>query len=209
MKMAYSVVIAEDYKMARDVFAATVEDSELFTLAAVFNTAYDAMDWFEHNTADLVLMDVLIPGSINGISAAKIIKERSPATKIIIVTSMPEISYIDRAKAVGAESFWYKELQEQPLLELMTRTVNGESIYPAQSPVVQFGSTLSSELTGREKSVLRELVDGRSNKEIAEKLGIAENTVKMNITNMLTKTGYKSRLELALKARHLGLVIRD
>ena len=110
---------------------------------------------------------------------------------------------------MGAESFWYKELQEQPLLELMTRTVNGESIYPAQSPVVQFGSTLSSELTGREKSVLRELVDGRSNKEIAEKLGIAENTVKMNITNMLTKTGYKSRLELALKARHLGLVIRD
>ncbi len=207
--MAYRVVIAEDYKMARDVFTSIVDRSEFFEIAAVFNTAYEAVEWFAHNIADIVLMDVLIPGSMNGISAAKLIKERSPSTKIVIVTSMPEISYIDQAKAAGVESFWYKEVQEQPLIELMTRTMNGESIYPSHNLVIAFGASLSSELTARERAVLRELVGGLSNREIGEKLGISEKTVKMHITNMLQKTGYRSRLELALKARHIGLVIRD
>ena len=57
--------------------------------------------------------------------------------------------------------------------------------------------------------MLRERVSGASNKEIAEKLGIAENTVKMHVANMLHKTGYHSRLELAVKARHLGVAIGE
>ena len=107
------------------------------------------------------------------------------------------------------DSFWYKEVQEQPLLEIMDRTMAGESVYPSASPVVAMGNASSADFTEREAEVLRELVSGAGNREIAAKLGITENTVKMHITNMLQKTGYHSRLELAVKARHLGVAIRE
>ena len=91
----------------------------------------------------------------------------------------------------------------------MQRTMNGESIYPDQTPVIRIGNAVSTEFTEKETEVLRELIDGASNKEIAEKLGISERTVKMHITNMIQKTGFRSRLELAVKARTGGLVIPD
>ena len=122
---------------------------------------------------------------------------------------MPELSFINQAREIGIESFWYKEIQEQPLLEIMDRTMDGESVYPSISPTVAMGNCLSTEFTDREVEILRELVGGASNREIADKLCITENTVKMHITNMLQKTGFHSRLELAVKARHLGVAIKD
>ena len=75
--------------------------------------------------------------------------------------------------------------------------------------MIRIGNAVSMEFTEKETEVLRELTDGASNKEIAEKLGISERTVKMHITNMIQKTGFRSRLELAVKARTGGLVIPD
>lgn len=207
--MPYSVVIAEDYKMVRDVFAETVNKSENYRLAGAFATAAEALEHFRACPADLLLMDVLFPGSISGLEAAREIKEIRPEARIIVVTSMPELSFLRRAREIGVESFWYKEVQEQPLLEIMDRTMAGESVYPASAPAVALGNALSSDLTEREAEVLRALVSGESNREIAARLGIAENTVKMHITNMLQKTGYHSRLELAIKARHLGVAIGE
>ncbi|MCR5477065.1 MAG: response regulator transcription factor [Lachnospiraceae bacterium] len=116
---------------------------------------------------------------------------------------------MERARSIGVESFWYKEVQERPILEVMERTMAGESVYPDHTPVVELGNTVSTELTDRELDVLRELTDGASNKEIADSLGISERTVKMHINNMLAKTGFRSRLELAIKARTGGIVIHD
>ena len=207
--MSYKVVIAEDYKMVREVFENTIRESEDYQLKASFPTAVQAVEYLNVNPADLVLMDVLFPGSLSGLKAAKQIKERHPEIKILIVTSMPEISYISQAKEIGIESFWYKEVQEQPLIEIMNRTMAGESVYPLSQPKVALGNAFSDELTERETAVLRELVSGASNKEIGDKLGITDKTVKMHITNMLQKTGYHSRLELAVKARHYGIAIKD
>ena len=207
--MKHSVVIAEDYKMVREVFASTVKDSGNYELAGAFASAAEAMEHCLSNSVDLVIMDVLIPGSISGLEAARRIKAKRPQTKVIIVTSMPELSFINQAREIGIESFWYKEIQEQPLLEILDRTMDGESVYPSISPTVAMGNCLSTEFTDREVEILRELVGGASNREIADKLCITENTVKMHITNMLQKTGFHSRLELAVKARHLGVAIKD
>ena len=207
--MAWKTVIAEDFKMIRQVFESAIEESENYELAASFPTAQQAMEWCGKHHADLVLMDVLIPGSINGLEAARQIKKISPKTKIIIVTSMPELSYERQAKEIGVESFWQKEVQEQPLIEIMDRTMAGESVYPGYQPKVMVGDAVSTEFTEREIDILKELVTGASNAEIAEKLGLKEPTVKMHLTNMLQKTGYRSRLELAVKVRHMGLIIGD
>ena len=207
--MHYKVVIAEDFRMIREIFESTVERAEGYMLAASFPTAVQAVRYVEKHDADLVLMDVLIPGSMSGLNAAEKIKSLKPDVKIIIVTSMPELSYEKRAKEIGVEGFWQKEIQEQPMLEIMDRVMAGETVYPSEQIEVPIGNTLSSEFTEREVDVLKELVTGASNKEIAGKLNIGESTVKMHITNMLQKSGYHSRLELALMARHYGIAINE
>ncbi len=207
--MSVRVVIAEDFRMIREIFESTVERAEGYTLAASFPTAVQASGYLEKNDADLVLMDVLIPGSMSGLNAAEKIKSIKPGVKIIVVTSMPELSYEKRAREIGVEGFWQKEIQEQPILEIMNRVMAGETVYPSEQVEVQIGNALSTEFTERETDVLKELVTGASNKEIADKLSLGESTVKMHITNMLQKSGFHSRLELALMARHYGIAINE
>lgn len=207
--MAYRVVIAEDYKMIREVFEHAVEDAKGYELSASFQTAIDAARFCEGHPVDLILMDVLIPGSMSGLEAGRLIKAKHPEIKIIIVTSMPELSYEKRAREIGIEGFWQKEVQEQPILEIMNRVMAGERIYPQSRLSVQVGNTVSTDFTEKEVEVLKYLVAGFSNQEIAEKMYVTERTVKGYISELLQKTGYRNRLELALKARHLGIIIED
>jgi len=207
--MAYRVVIAEDYKMIREVFEHAVEDAKGYELAASFQTAIDAARFCEGHPVDLILMDVLIPGSMSGLEAGRLIKAKHPEIKIIIVTSMPELSYEKRAREIGIEGFWQKEVQEQPILEIMNRVMAGERIYPQSRLSIQVGNTVSTDFTQKEVEVLKYLVAGFSNQEIAEKMYVTERTVKGYISELLQKTGYRNRLELALKARHLGIIIED
>ena len=91
----------------------------------------------------------------------------------------------------------------------MERTMNGESVYPADQPNVPFGKVTRSELTDRELEILRELTASMTNEEISEKLNISVNTVKRHIQNIMEKTGFESRLDLATNAKQLGLVVSD
>ena len=91
----------------------------------------------------------------------------------------------------------------------MDRTMQGESVYPGRQPDPELGAVKKSELTERELEILRELTTNRSNEEIAEKYSISLNTVKRHIQNMLNKTGYTNRLELAVNAKALGLVVHE
>ena len=205
--MAYRILIADDQKMVRQMFETAVNSSPDYEIAGMAQTAEEAVELCAKTHADLVLMDVVMGIGMDGLDAAKQIKRERPEVKILLVTSMPESSYIGRAKEIGVESFWYKEVQEQPLLEIMDRTMAGESVYPTEMPAIWFGNTVSTELTDREMTVLRELMTGASNKEIGERLYISESTVKRHIADMLAKTGFKSRLQLAIEARGGGLVI--
>ena len=146
---------------------------------------------------------------MDGLSAAEQIKKRFTQVKVILVTSMAEATWEKRAKIAGIESFWYKEYSEEPLIEIMDRTMNGESVYPSDAPVVQFGKVTTQELTERELDVLRELTSGATNEEIAQHLFISVNTVKRHIQNLMDKSGYKNRLALAINATSLGLVVSD
>ena len=158
---------------------------------------------------DLILMDVVTADGVSGLDAAEKIKAKYPKVKIVIVTSMPECSYIKRAKKIGVEGFWYKETSKEPILSLMDRVMNGEIVYPDGLQPVKLGLALSCEFTDRELTILREITGGFSNQEIAEKYGIALNTVKNHVANMLLKTGFRNRIELAVRAREAGIVIME
>ena len=91
----------------------------------------------------------------------------------------------------------------------MKRTMNGEHIYPDETPVVRIGEATNHDFTERELDVLKELTTGDTNAEIAKRLFISVATVKSHIQHLMEKTGFKTRTELVSEARGLGIVIKD
>lgn len=202
------VVIADDSRMSRLVCENIINDSDRYELVGSFATAEEAVNFCARNPVDMVIMDiVMLKGDYNGIEAAGLIKQHRPETKVILMTSMPEHTFISKARENKVDSFWYKEIEEIPLLSLIDRTADGESIYPDSTPVLSLGQISSTEFTPRELEVLRLLVDGYENPEIAEMLCISPRTVKMHIENMLHRTGFRNRLELAVNVRADGFII--
>lgn len=201
------VMIVDDQFISRQLFEMYVKTSDKYEVTYSVESAAFADAYVLKNKIDLVLMDILMNDGSNGLDAAARIKKNSPETKIIAVTSMPEYSWIKRAREIGIESFWYKEASEATILDVMDRTMAGESVYPDGTPEVQLGHARSTEFTERELEVLRFMSTGVPNAVIAEKLGIAENTVKNHIRHMMEKTGCKNRTELAIQARVSGVVI--
>jgi len=203
------VAIVDDQNITRQFFSYFIKDSEEFELVATLKDGEEAIDYCKKNTLDLILMDIVMVGGMNGLDAAKEIKAFKPQIKIIIITSMPEVSYIERAREIGVDSFWYKELEEVPILTVMERTMKGEHIYPDSTPELMIGNAKSTEFTDIELEILREVTTGATNKEISEKLFVSPATVNYYINDLLVKTGYKNRVQLAVKARLEGLVISD
>lgn len=127
--MKYKVMIVEDQTMPRELFELRIQSSERFEVAISIDNAAMADIYCLRIPVDLILMDVITRGGESGLEAAARIKRAFPQIKIVIVTSMPECSYLDRARAIGIESFWYKEDPHGNLLDIMERTMNGESVY--------------------------------------------------------------------------------
>ena len=203
------VAVVDDQNISRSFFEMYVRSSKRYELIAALPSAEMAVDLVERQPVDLIIMDVLMRWGLDGLSAAEKIKKAHPEIKIILTTSTSETSWEEMAREIGVESFWYKEYDEQSLLEIMDRTTEGEHIYPESPPDQEFGRIRRSDLTERELEVLRELTNCLSNEEIAGKLFISVNTVRFHIQNMLSKTGFENRLELAMNAKALGLVVSD
>ncbi|MBE6747397.1 MAG: response regulator transcription factor [Ruminococcaceae bacterium] len=205
----YNVMVVEDQAMPRQLFETFISMSGRYNLVHSIKNADMADIYCEKSKIDLILMDVCTELNSNGLEAAERIKAKYPHIKIIIVTSMPEFSYLERAKKIGVDSFWYKEVSEEPILSLMDRTMAGERVYPERTPDVRFGLIKSSDLTEKELIVLRELTNGDTNAEIAEKLEMSQYTVRDYIQVIMEKTGFRTRTELAVRARESGIVIAD
>ena len=125
------------------------------------------------------------------------------------MTSMPEDSWMERAREIGIESFWHKEVLEETILDIIKRTLAGESIYPDSTPEVTLELAKLTEFTPREIQVLRLLTTWAGNEEITAKLKISQNTVKTHIKHLLEKTGFTTRTQLTIQSRITGFVIED
>lgn len=207
--MTYKIMIVDDQFVSREMFKLYIDQCPDYKVLYCIDTAMFADTYVLKDDLDLIIMDILMEDGSNGLDAAEKIKKLKPDIKIIAVTSMPEVSWMDRAKKIGIDSFWYKEVSEKTILEIIERTLAGESIYPEETPEVKLGLTKSTELTPREIQVLRLLTTGVGNDEIAERLNISQNTVKTHIKHLLDKTGFTSRTQLAIQARITGFVIED
>ena len=201
------VMIVDDQAISRHFFELTVGGADRYEVVFSVSSAFAADVYLLKEKVDLVLMDILMNDGSNGLDAAAALKKTDPAVKIIAVTSMPEYSWMERARQIGIESFWYKEVDTVSILDVMDRTMAGESVYPENAPSARLGNACREDFTSRELEVLRELTTGKSNPEIAKTLDISEFTVKAHVRSLLQKTGLASRTELAIQARVVGIAL--
>ena len=193
-----NVMIVEDQKMIRTLLENYINKEDGYRVVFSLSDASQAPGLCGEAKIDLILMDVQTERRENGLEAAKKIKELFPETKIVIVTSLVDFEVLKKAKAFGADSLWYKDTDEEALMDVVRRTVSGEHIFPDSPPVIEIGTAKSTEFTKTELSVLRYLVKGLSYSRIAEEMGVEVTTIKYHVTNMLQKTNFKNKLQLAL-----------
>ncbi len=203
------VMIVEDDPMASKLLEIFVKESDRYSVAHTIDNASMAEMYCFKNPIDLILMDVCTAMNTNGLDAAAKIKKSFPKIKIIIVTSQPECTFIDRARAAGVESFWYKSASSEGILEVMDRTMSGESVYPDTTPTLKLGEAMNFDFTEKELEVLREVINGEADADIADKLHMSLRTVKGHIQSMRDKTGFRNRTELAVRTRESGIIIND
>ena len=205
----YKVLLVEDDPLARQLLEMFIDNSERYELATSIVSAAMAEMYLLKYKVDLVLMDVCTAMNANGIDAAEKIKKNYPTVKVIIITSQPEYSYLSRAREVGVDSFWYKTVIADEFMTLLDKTMAGESIFPDTTPTLEIGDALSVDFTERELEVLRLIVAGERDADIADKLCISLRTVKAHVQSLKDKTGLRNRTELAVKVREAGFVIVD
>lgn len=201
------VLIVEDQKMAQENMEAIINSGENYTLAGIIPNAADAELFCMREQIDLILMDVCTLRDESGIDAAAIIKKNFPEIKIIIVTSMAEHTFIEKAKAAKADSFWYKDASRGELISVMDRTMEGEHIFPDKTPEVKLGLSTSYELTESELGVLRALMQSTSDEDAAAMLGCTKANIRWHIGKILDKTGYRTRMELLIAVAQKNLII--
>ena len=201
------VLIVEDQRMPRENMERVISESNNYEFAASVNGADVALAICRRQRIDLVLMDVCTAGNKDGIEAAAEIKAEFPNIKIIIVTSMVEVGYLQRAREAKVDSFWYKDSPSGDLVNVIDGTLSGKRFWPDSAPSVRLGNTLSCELSDREIETLRLLCEGKTNAEIAVKLNVAESSVRTYISRMLEKTGYTNRNRLMIAAVSKRMVV--
>ena len=203
------VLIVDDQRTAREMMEITVKQSNRYSVERTIVDAGNAYLHCMNGKVDLILMDVYTLDGENGIEAAAKIKKDFPRIKIIIVTSMPEESFIRKAREAGCESFWYKDVGVEDLLSVMDKTMAGKSIYPDDAPVIKIGLAKSTDFTKRELDVLRELVNGRSQKDTADILGIKYDSVRTHLKSILVKTGYDTPSRFIAEVSHKNYMIPE
>ena len=201
------VMIVEDQPMVRLAMEQYLASGKCYQTVASISNAAMAEAVCRKCGADLILMDICTEEDESGLDAAKKIKKALPWVKIVMITSMVEFGFLEKAKEAGADSFWYKDATPEELLAVMDRTMEGESVYPDTTPEVMVGTAKSCEFTRAEIEVLRLVVEGKSYKRIAENLGISHETVKWHISNMLRKTNFDSKTKLAVAVTQKNLII--
>ena len=210
MSEVYRVVIADDEMISRGYMELFIKPSKRYEIAASLPFAGDVLAWCRENPLpDLIILDVMMAAGIDGLTAAAEIKRRWPEVRIIVTTSMADTGWLEKARTAGIESFWFKTYSDISLLEVMDRTMAGESVYPGSAPAVLLGKLPAAELTAQQRNMLRLLVEGLSNREIAERLFLSPNTVKDYMDDLMEKTGIHSRTALVAQASRLGIVVSD
>ena len=197
------VILVEDQAMLRESLAIAIDAQEDMEIIASLAKATDAIDAARTMHPDLMLMDVCTEDDASGISACAQIKRELPGIRVVIMTGIPEITFIEQARASAADSFIYKNVGTAELLSIIRSTMDGYSTFPAAT----LGDRTLEMLDDEEIMILRLVCENKSRREIATEMFLSEGTVKRRVSAILAKTGYDSIMKLAVHAVSDGYIV--
>jgi len=212
-----TVMIVDDHEMVRRGACSYLEAQPDIALVAQAGSGEEAVKLAQEFIPDVVLMDLVMPG-MDGVEATRRVKNISPRTQIVILTSFHQDEYIFPALQAGAISYLLKDVKAAELLQAIRRAARGEAtLHPkiAARVIKTFRSLEAEEatsftvLTEREMEVLKLIAKGYSNDRIAEELVISVGTVKGHVSNILSKLHLVDRTQAAAYAWQEGIVRRE
>jgi DNA-binding NarL/FixJ family response regulator len=208
MTESIRILLVEDHHIVRQGLMALIRTVPGLEIVAEAADGNEAIRQFRQHLPHITLMDLRLP-NLAGVDAITAIRNEFPAARIIVLTTFDGDEDIYRALQAGARGYLLKGMDADELIDAIRTVHAGKTRIPA--PVAQrlAGRMGGQELTARETEVLKEIVAGRSNKEIGAVLFISEATVKTHINSLLSKLGVTDRTQAATTALQRGIVHFD
>jgi two-component system NarL family response regulator len=199
------ILIADDHPVVREGLAAMIKRRTDMTVVAEANHGQEAVALFHQHQPDVVLMDLRMP-EMDGVEAILTIREQTPEARVIVLTTYDTDEDIYRALRAGAKAYLLKDTPREELLDTIRAVSAGRTRVPSDVAAKLVERVSSEALTAREVDVLRLIVAGHSNREIATLLYISEGTVKTHVNHILMKLGVSDRTQAVTTALRRGLV---
>ncbi len=202
------VLVVDDHALVRTGVAKIINHEPDLDVVAEAANGVEALAAYDTHRPDVTLLDLRMP-VMEGVEVVKRIRERDPHAKVIVLTTYDTDDDISRAMKAGAKAYVLKDISADGLIAAIHDVLAGKT-YLAPAAAAKLAEGLSRvQLTPRELSTLRLMADGKTNKEIANSLGISERTVKTHLGHLFEKLGVTSRTEAVKIATRRGLVRLD
>ncbi len=209
------ILLVDDHALVRDGIASLLTANNINVVGEA-SDGLEALDKARQLKPDIILMDIKMP-HCNGLEATRLVKAEMPNIKVIILTVSDDDENLFEAIKSGAEGYLLKDIRAEEFLSLLSGVARGEAaISPLMATriIEEFARQTArkgrqhpaeSELTARETDVLRLVAEGASNKGIASKLNVTENTVKYHLRNIMAKLYLRNRAQVAAYAVSKGI----
>lgn len=217
MSQPITVLIVDDHQLVREGVRTFLQKQSDIAVVGEAASGQEGLRLAAELVPDVVLMDLVMP-EMDGVETTRRLKQISPESQVIVLTSFDDDQHIFPAISAGALSYLLKDVGTAALADAVRLAARGEAVMTPQVAArvmqelrqgsqtrPQFDSTLSE----REIEVLRLIAEGRSNTEIAERLVISEHTVKRHVSNILSKLRLADRTQAAVYAWREGMVDKN
>jgi NarL family two-component system response regulator LiaR len=218
MNEPITILIVDDHQLVRQGVRDFLETQSDLMVVGEASNGDEAVCLASQYVPDIILMDLVMPGGVDGVEATRKIKKISPRTQVVVLTSYHEDEHIFPAIRAGALSYVLKDIGSNELADVVRKASQGEAVinsHVAARLVLEVRGSRDvttnpfTELTEREMEILHLIADGMSNAKIAERLVISEKTVKGHVSNILGKLHLADRTQAAVYAWREGIVRRD
>ncbi len=199
------VLVVDDHPIVRFGLAAFLNAQQDIEVIAQAGSGEEAIESFRKHRPDVVLMDLRLPG-MSGVEAIRVIRNESPQSRFVVMTTYEGDEDIHQALDAGAQAYLIKCMPPDALVDAVRKVSAGLRVVPPAVAKNLAVRTPNSELTGRERDVLSLIVKGKTNKEIGQELHITEGTVKCHVNVILGRLGVNDRTEAAVVALKRGIV---
>ena len=216
--MAISIILADDHPVVRRGMQALLESEQDFSIVGVASDGLEAVELTERLKPDVLVLDLMMPG-LSGLEALRILRERSPRTRIVILSMYSSSAFVAQALQNGAVGYVLKECTEENLVRAVREAAAGRRFLSPPVTEIAIDAYIEQSKTGpfdphetltpRQREVLQLAAEGKTNAEIAARLNISQRTVENHRATLMQRLGLQNQTELIRHAMRHGLIRLD